>query len=156
MTSVLQSLVGICTVMAAAEAASRLCSENAMVKFVHSLAVLVLITSLFSSLPSVDWDLRQPMERAEAAGGDLTEYLEQETAETAGKELESYLDGLLRAANLTAEKIETFTDIGRDGSIELTKVKVSFRYASDAERAGALLRNVLGEETEVEVETDGR
>ena len=73
----------------------------------------------------------------------------------AEEEARRSLEGLLAVAGLEAEKIEIFTDINQDSSIVLTKISAVFLYESDAERAGALFRNTLGDEIEIEVKTDG-
>ena len=75
--------------------------------------------------------------------------------QAAQEELTSYLERLLAAAGLEAEKIQAAADIGEDGSIVCTGVSAWFRYPSDGERAWALLRGVLGEEIRIEVMTDG-
>lgn len=156
MNSFWQNLAVVCVVLAASELVGQLCSKNAMVGFVRALAVLVLLGSTVSSLFSLNWDFSQPMRETNQAGEELSGLVVERTAEAARKETERYLEGLLETAGLRAEKIEAFTDIGEDGSIVLTKASVTFLYESDSQRAWALLTNTLGDETEVEVKTDGR
>ncbi len=155
MNGVLESLGGICVVLAASELAGRLCPQNAMVGFVRALAVLVLLFSAVFSLTGVDWDLSQPAQRLRETGEELSVYIEEQEGEALEMETEEYLSGLLKAANIPPEKIEAVTDIGEDGCIVLTKVSVVFAYESDRQRALGLLQNVLGD-TELEVKTSGR
>lgn len=156
MKAVLQDLTMICMVLAATELAGRLCSKNAMVNFVRALAVLVLLVSAVTPLFSVEWDFSQPMRKTEQAGEELSGFIQEQTAEAAEVETERYLQGLLAVAGIEAEKIEVLTDIGEDNRIVLTKVSAAFAYESDAQRAWALLKNTLGDDIEVEVQTDGR
>lgn len=156
MKPVLQDIAAICVVLVATELVGRLCSKNAMVNFVRALAVLVLLVSAVTPLFSVEWDFSQPMRKTEQAGEELSGFLQEQTAEAAETETENYLQGLLAAAGMKAEKIEVFTDIREDNSIVLTKVSAAFAYESDSQRAWTLLKNALGDDIEVEVQTDGR
>lgn len=156
MKSVLQDMAAICIVLAVTELVGRLCSKNAMVNFVRALAVLVLLISAITPLFSVKWDFSQPMRETEQAGEELSGFIQEQTAEAAETEMVNYVRGLLAAAGLEAEKIEVITDIGEDNSIVLTKVSAAFAYESDSQRAWVLLKNTLGDDIEVEVQTDGR
>lgn len=155
MAQVLESVAGICVVLAAAELISRLCSENAMVNFVRALAVLVMLLSVIAPLFSLDFDLELPMEKTRTAGEELTQYVEKQTEEAAREELEQYLTGLLAAAGIETEKIQVGTDIREDGSIVLTEVDGIFPYEADRERAQVLLKNVLGNDVKVEGKSNG-
>lgn len=155
MAQVLESVAGICVVLAATELLSRLCSENAMVNFVRALAVLVMLLSVIAPLFSLDFELELPMGKARAAGEELTQYVEKQTEEAAREELEQYLTGLLAAAGIEAEKIQVGTDIREDGSIVLTEVDGIFPYEADRERAQVLLKNVLGNDVKVEGKSNG-
>lgn len=156
MKSILQDMAAICIVLAVTELVGRLCSKNAMVNFVRALAVLVLLASAITPLFSMEWDLSQPMRKTEQAGEELSGFIQEQTAEAAEMEMVNYLRGLLAAAGLEAEKIEVITDIGEDNSIVLTKVSAAFVYENDSQRAWVLLKNTLGDDIEVEVQTDGR
>jgi len=156
MKSVLQDMAVICMVLAATELVGWLCSKNAMVNFVRALAVLVLLVSAVTPLFSVEWDFSQPMRKTEQAGEELSGFIQEQTAGAVEAETKNYLQGLLAAVGMKAEKIEVFTDIGEDNSIVLTKVSAVFAYESDSQRARALLENTLGDDIEVEVQTDGR
>ncbi len=156
MNTVLKSFIAVCSVLMATELAGRLCSKNAMVKFVRALAALALLASVLTGISPLDWDFSGSEQKAEQAREELSGYVEDQLEEAAKEDAQSYLSGLLAAAGLEAEKMELVTDIGENGSIVLTKVKVVFAYESDAERARALLSQTIGEETEVEVQTNGR
>lgn len=157
MNSFWENMAAVCTVIVVSELAGRLCGEHGMVNFVRALGILALLSSLLLSLFSLDpeLDFSSSLDRAEQARGELSSYVEEQEGQAAGIELERYLQGLLGAAGIEAKKIEAVTDIGEDGRIVLKKVRAVFRYESDMERAGVLLRNTLGEETEVEVQADG-
>lgn len=154
MNTVLQSFGAACAVLAVTELAASLCSENGMVKFTRSLAALVLLLSAVSGLFSLDWDLSFSQEAAQSRTEELSAYVEGQTASAVRTDAEEYLRGLLAAADLQTEKILAETDIQDGGSIVLTKVSALFRYPTEAERAGALLENVLGESVKVEVGVD--
>lgn len=156
MNAVVESMVAACVVLGSAELVEKLCSENAMVKFVRGLLALVLILSVVSGAASLDWDFSLSGSETAAAREELSSYLEDRIDAVFAEKEEEYLRGLLAVAGIEAEKIRLDTDIGEDGSIVLRKVSLLFVYESDAERARALLRNTLGEETEVEVQIDGR
>lgn len=155
MTQALESVAGVCVILAAAELVGRLCPENAMVNFVRALAVLVMLLSVVTPLFSLDFELELPMEKARAAGEELTQYVEEQTEEAAREELEQYLTGLLAAAGIEAEKIQVGTDIREDGSIVLTEMDGIFPYEADRERAQVLLKNVLGNDVKVEGKSNG-
>lgn len=156
MNTVWESLFAVCAVLAATELAGCFCSKSAMVGFVRALVTLVVLLSAVSAFLSLDWDFSVPRDRAERSAEELTSYVDGQVERAAEEEMEKYLAGLLDAGGIQPEKMELSTDIREDGSIVLTKVSAVFTHASDAERAGALLRNVLGDETEVEVGTYGR
>ena len=156
MNTVLQNTAAVCVVLIAAEAVSRLCSENAMVHFVRGLAVLALLSSLVSSVFSSRWEISLPQTTAGSAGEELSSYVQEQTEWAVQAETARYLEGLFAAAGLRAEKIEAFTDISDDSGIVLTKVSAVFAYETDAQRGQALLCSVLGDEIAVEVRTDGR
>lgn len=152
----MQDFIAVCAVLAAAELVARFCSPNVMVDFVRGLAVLVLLVSGISGLFSVDWDLARPEIQAEQSQEELSGYVSDQLEEAAREDVSQWVRGLLASAQIEAEKIVPEIDITEDGSIVLKKVSALFAYQSETERAGALLRNILGEETEVEVQTDGR
>lgn len=156
MNTVLQNAAVICVALVASELAARLCSKDAMVNFVRALTVLVLLTSFVASLFSVDLDFSISGQKAEETREELSGYVQEQTEAAFRSEMETYLEGLLAVAGLRAEKIEVITDIGEDSGIVLRKVRAVFAYASDSQRAAALLENTLGKDIDLEVQTDGR
>lgn len=156
MNTVLQNTAVICGVLVAAELAARLCSKDAMMNFVRALTVLVLLTSFLASLFSVDLDFSVSDQKAEETREELSGYVQEQTEAAFCSEMETFLEGLLAVAGLRAEKIEVITDIGEDSGIVLRKVRAVFAYASDSQRAIALLENTLGKDIDLEVQTDGR
>ncbi len=155
MNTTMQYLGEICILLAVTELAGRLCSENTMVRFVRSLAVLVLLISFIASLFSLEPELPAPALQA-ASGEELTRYVQDEMSQAQKAEVERYLQGLLASAGLEPEKIEAKIDIGEDSGIVLTGVGLVFSYDSEGERARVLLENTLGEAVTVEVQTHGR
>lgn len=156
MNTVLQNAAAVCVVLIAAEAVGRLCPENAMVHFVRGLAVLALLSSLISSVFSSNWEISLPGSTVENTREELSDYVQEQTEWVVQAETERYLEGLLAAAGIQAEKIEAYTDILDDSGIVLTKVNAVFTYEQDRERGLVLLRSVLGDEIDLEVQTYGR
>lgn len=156
MNTTMQYLGEICILLAGTELICRICSENTMIKFVRSLAALLLLVSFLASLFSLDLDLSIGADSPKAAGESLSSYVQEEMEKAQELEMEQYLKGLLASAGLEPEKIEVKIDIGEDSSIVLAGVGVVFPYESEGERAKALLKNVLGEEVIVEVQIHGR
>lgn len=151
MKELLAGAVSVCGVVVLAETAACFCKESELLRFLRGLSVLLLLLSLGFSAVHGDWDISLPKAEAAERGDALESYVSDQIDLAAKEELTAYLKGLLAAAGLQAEKIEPQTSILEDGSIVLDKVGLLFRYQSDRERAAALLRNVLGDEIEVEV-----
>ncbi|WP_322182737.1 hypothetical protein [Neglectibacter caecimuris] len=156
MNTVLQNAAVICIILVATELASRLCEKDAMVNFVKALTILVLLTSFLASLFSVELDFSVSDRKSEETREELSGYVQEQTEAAFQSEMKTYLEGLFAVAGLQAEKIEVMTDIGEDSGIVLRKVRVVFAYASDSQRAIALLENTLGKDIDLEVQTDGR
>ena len=151
MKELLTGAVSVCGVILLIEVATRFGGENEMLLFLRGASVLLLLLSLGFSVVHADWDFSLPNAETAERGEELSEYVTEQIEQSAKEELTAYLKGLLAAAGLQAEKIEIETTILEDGSIVLDKVGLLFRYQSDRERAVPLLRNVLGDEVEVEV-----
>lgn len=155
METMTQNAAAICGVILAAEAAARLCPKDKMLGFVKSLVILTLLASGAAALLGAEWDLTLPRAAPEEGGSQLEAYVENQMERAAAEQWEAYLRGLLAAGGLEAKKILAEVDIGGESSIVLTKAGVRFQYESDAQRARALLENVLGPETALEVTWDG-
>ena len=151
MKELLTGALTVCGAVLLIEIATRIGGENEMLLFARGVSVLLLLLSLCFSAARADWDLSLPTAQTAAYGEELEDFVTEQIERTAKEELAAYLKGLLAAAGLQAEKIEVQTTILEDGSIVLDKVGLLFRFQSDRERAVPLLRNVLGNEVEVEV-----
>ena len=151
MKELLTGALAVCGAVLLIEIATRIGGENEMLLFMRGVSVLLLLLSLCFSAARADWDLSLPTAQTAAYGEELEDFVTGQIERTAKEELTAYLKGLLAAAGLQAEKIEVQTTILEDGSIVLDKVGLLFRFQSDRERAVPLLRNVLGNEVEVEV-----
>lgn len=151
MKELLTGAVSVCGVILLIEVVTRFGGENEMLLFLRGVSVLLLLLSLGFSVLHADWDLSLPNAETAARGEALSDYVTEQIDQAAKEELTAYLKGLLAAAGLQAEKIKLETTILEDGSIVLDKVGFLFRYQSDRDRAVPLLRNVLGDEVEVEV-----
>ena len=155
METMTQNAAVICGVMLAAELTARLCPKDKMLGFVKSLVVLTLLASGAAALLGAEWKLPPLPEAQQEGDSPLEHYVEDQMEQAAAEQWVAYLRGLLAAAGLEAKKILAEVDIGGESSIVLTKAGVRFRFESDAQRARALLENVLGPETAVEVTWDG-
>lgn len=155
METITQNAALICGIMLTAEALARLCPKEKMLAFTKGLVILALLASSVSTFLHTDWDLNLPQTSGSETNPQLEAYVEDQIEAAAQEQWEAYLRGLLAAAGLEAKKIETTIDIGGESSIVLTKAAVCFRFESEAQRGKALLENVLGPETGIEVTWDG-
>lgn len=155
MNTLKATVLTICIFLVAAEVVARFCPKNEMINFIRGLISVLLLISAVTSLFHLDIHWNVAMDQAQEQQNELSGYIEDQVEDSAQRELEKSIRGLLATIDLKPEKIEIFTDITDVSSIVLTKVSATFFYESDARRADALLQNVLGEETEVEVKTDG-
>lgn len=155
MEAITQNAALICGVMLTAEALARLCPKDKMLAFTKGLVILVLLASSISAVFHADWELDLPQTAGSGANPQLEAYVEDQMEAAAQEQWEAYLRGLLAAAGLEAKKIEAEIDIGGEFSIVLTKAAACFRFESEAQRGRALLENVLGPETGIEVTWDG-
>lgn len=153
MREILEGFLPVCMALVVVEVLGRLCAEDSMLKFVRSLAVTVLLATSVLSLFSIDWEFS--LDGEESENSQLEEYLWGLYSSAAEESAVKSLNGLLETAGLQAEKILIDTDIQEDSGIVLKKVTAVFAYRSDAQRAQVLLREALGKEIQVEVQTDG-
>lgn len=143
----------LCGVLIAGALITRLCPENKMLGFTQALTALVLLASMAAALLHADWDFQIP-ESGAAENPELSAYVQDQYRQAAGEKVQAYIEGLLAAAGIEAKKITVETDIREDGSIECTKASLRFSFDSEAQRARALLLNVLPG-TDIEVTTHG-
>lgn len=155
MAAVLRDIASVCIALAAAELAARLCPKNKAVSFVGALAVLVMLVSAVTPLFSLEFDISDSIRQSSQSGEELENFISGQTMSAAEKDFTEYIEGLFATVQMKAEKIEVDTDIREDGCIVLTKVSALFKFESESQRAHVLLKNTLGDEVEVEVQTDG-
>lgn len=150
----MENIASICGVLIVSELVTRLCPKNKALGFAKALVVLTLLASAAATALGGRWDWP---EVGQGGGGnpELEEYLEGEYRSAAEEQAVGYIRGLFGAAGLEAEKIWADINITEDSGIVFTKAGARFRFESDAQRARALLRGALGEETKVEVTADG-
>lgn len=155
MAQVLEGASWLCTALIAIGAIGNLCPQDKMVRFVQSLIVLTLLASIASSLLTARWDFALPKAQARETGADLTAFLNSQYEQATEEEAEGAVRGLLGAAGLSPKKIHVSITSSADSGIVLAKVSAAFSYPAEAERAKALLGNVLGDGVILEVTADG-
>lgn len=126
--------------------------DGELFRFLRRLAVLLLLVSgisgLFSALPALEPDLRLSRQRSQA----LQEYVEQESLSAARRAAEDYLWGLLAAGGTDVQDLQAEITLDEEGSIGLDSVRLRCAFPSQGERAKLLLRNILGDAVEIEVD----
>ena len=156
MNTLKATVLTVCIFLVAAEIIARFCPKNENDQF-YTGPDLSSSSDFCRQFPffhlDIHWNVA--IDQAQEQQNELSGYVEEQMEDSAQRELEKSIRGLLATIDLKPEKIEIFTDITDESSIVLTKVSATFFYESDAQRADALLQNVLGEETEVEVKIDG-
>lgn len=155
MERLLEGVSTMCVVLIAAGTLARLCPQDKMVQFVQGLVVLSLLCAGVAALFSANWQLDLPEAQAQETQGQLEAFISSQYERATEEEAARSIKGLLGAAGLVPKKITVKIDSLEDPSIVLAKVSVSFAYPTDSERAWALLRNVLGDDVEIEVTADG-
>lgn len=153
MDGVKESVLTICVVLVVTEIIVRVCPKNSMIHFVRALIVVVLLISAILGLFGGPLDF--PAVQAMPENTELTEYVEQEYREAAETEINRSIISLLAVLEIKPKEIQVFTDINDSSGIVLTKVIVTVSFQEEAQRAKILLASSLGEETAVEVKTDG-
>ncbi|WP_099203811.1 hypothetical protein [Scatolibacter rhodanostii] len=154
MNEIKGTILTVCVMLVATELISKIVPQNKMMGFVRSLMVTVILISVVSTWAGKDFELATLAEDY-SQNEELEEYVNGQYESAAQQEISQYITGLLQTIQIESEKIEIFTDITADGSILIEKVSVTTRYASDKERARALLQNTVGNEFEVEVTANG-
>jgi len=118
---------------------------KAQLEFIFKLILAVVIVSSFFS-GDIEFDLSDIKGLCVAESTDYSGIYENELARQTGENISDVLMSQLRAAGITVEKIRTEVNISEDGSISINKVIVE---AEEPEAAADLIRNSLGQETEV-------
>lgn len=140
----------VCVVLIGTEMIVRLFPEKSG-SLIHALAALMLLVVLVNGIlklqsgASLDFDLT---ETSEAESTITQSYAEKGTAI-----LRERLSALLKSAGMDvpAENIDIWYTQDDDGVVTVERVRVRVRFATDIDRADALLRSVLTEIIPVDV-----
>ena len=140
----------VCVVLIGTEMIVRLFPEKSG-SLIHALAALMLLVVLVNGIlklqsgVSLDFDL---IETGEAESTITQSYAEKGTAI-----LKERLSALLKSAGMDvpAANIDIWYTQDDDGVVTVERVRVRVRFATDIDRADALLRSVLTEATPVDV-----
>lgn len=140
----------VCVVLIGTEMIVRLFPEKSG-SFIHALAALMLLVVLVNGIlklqsgASLDFDLT---ETGEAESAITQSYAEKGTAI-----LKERLSALLKSAGMDvpAANINIWYTQDDDGVVTVERVRVRVRFATDIDRADALLRSVLTEAIPVDV-----
>lgn len=140
----------VCVVLIGTEMIVRLFPEKSG-SLIHALAVLILLVVLVNGIlklqsgASLDFDLT---ETDEAESMITQSYAEKGTAI-----LKERLSALLKSAGMDVPvaNIDIWYTQDDDGVVTVERVRVRVRFATDSDRADALLRSVLTEAIPVDV-----
>lgn len=140
----------VCVVLIGTEMIVRLFPEKSG-SHIHALAALMLLVVLVNGIlklqsgASLDFDLT---ETGEAESAITQSYAEKGTAI-----LKERLSALLKSAGMDvpAANIDIWYTQDDDGVVTVERVRVRVRFATDIDRADALLRSVLTEAISVDV-----
>lgn len=140
----------VCVVLIGTEMIVRLFPEKSG-SLIHALAALMLLVVLVNGIlklqsgASLDFDLT---ETGEAESAIMQSYAEKGTAI-----LKERLSALLKSAGMDvpAANIDIWYTQDDDGVVTVERVRVRVRFATDIDRADALLRSVLTEVIPVDV-----
>lgn len=140
----------VCVVLIGTEMIARLFPEKSG-SLIHALAALMLLVVLVNGIlklqsgASLDFDLT---ETGEAESAITQSYAEKGTAI-----LKERLSALLKSAGMDvpAANIDIWYTQDDDGVVTVERVRVRVRFATDIDRADALLRSVLTEVIPVDV-----
>lgn len=140
----------VCVVLIGTEMIVRLFPEKSG-SLIHALAVLMLLVVLVNGIlklqsgASLDFDLTET--------GEAESTITQSYAEKGTAILKERLSALLKSAGMDvpAENIDIWYTQDNDGVVTVERVRVRVRFATDIDRADALLRSVLTEAIPVDV-----
>ena len=140
----------VCVVLIGTEMIVRLFPEKSG-SLIHALAVLMLLVVLVNgslklqSGASLDFDLTET--------GEAESTITQSYAEKGTAILKERLSALLKSAGMDvpAANIDIWYTQDDDGVVTVERVRVRVRFATDVDRADALLRSVLTEAIPVDV-----
>lgn len=140
----------VCVVLIGTEMIVRLFPEKSG-SLIHALAALMLLVVLINGIlklqsgASLDFDLTET--------GEAESTITQSYAEKGTEILKERLSALLKSAGMDvpAANIDIWYTQDDDGVVTVERVRVRVRFATDIDRADALLRSVLTEVTPVDV-----
>ncbi len=140
----------VCVVLIGTEMIVRLFPEKSG-SLIHALAALMLLVVLVNGIlklqsgNSLDFDLTET--------GEAESTITQSYAEKGTAILKERLSALLKSAGMDvpAENIDIWYTQDDDGVVTVERVRVRVRFATDIDRADALLRSVLTEAIPVDV-----
>lgn len=140
----------VCVVLIGTEMIVRLFPEKSG-SLIHALAALMLLVVLVNGIlklqsgASLDFDLTET--------GEAESTITQSYAEKGAAILKERLSALLKSAGMDvpAANIDIWYTQDDDGVVTVERVRVRVRFATDIDRAGALLRSVLTEVIPVDV-----
>mgnify|MGYP007053821663 FL=1 len=140
----------VCVVLIGTEMIVRLFPEKSG-SLIHALAVLILLVVLVNGIlklqsgASLDFDLTET--------GEAESTITQSYAEKGTAILKERLSALLKSAGMDvpAANIDIWYTQDDDGVVTVERVRVRVRFATDIDRADALLRSVLTEAIPVDV-----
>ena len=140
----------VCMVLIGTEMIVRLFPEKSG-SLIHALAALMLLVVLVNGIlklqrgTSLDFDVTET--------GEAESTITQSYAEKGTAILKERLSALLKSAGMDvpAANIDIWYTQDDDGVVTVERVRVRVRFATDIDRAGALLRSVLTEVIPVDV-----
>lgn len=140
----------VCVVLIGTEMIVRLFPEKSG-SLIHALAALMLLVVLVNGIlklqsgASLDFDLTET--------GEAESTIAQSYAEKGTAILKERLSALLKSAGMDvpAANIDIWYTQDADGVVTVERVRVRVRFATDIDRADALLRSVLTEAIPVDV-----
>lgn len=140
----------VCVVLIGTEMIVRLFPEKSG-SLIHALAVLILLVVLVNGIlklqsgASLDFDVTET--------GEAESTITQSYAEKGTAILKERLSALLKSAGMDvpAANIDIWYTQDDDGVVTVERVRVRVRFATDIDRADALLRSVLTEAIPVDV-----
>ena len=140
----------VCVVLIGTEMIVRLFPEKSG-SLIHALAALMLLVVLVNGIlklqsgASLDFDLTET--------GEAESTITQSYAEKGTAILKERLSALLKSARMDvpAANIDIWYTQDDDGAVTVERVRVRGRFATDSDRADALLRSVLTEAIPVDV-----
>lgn len=155
MNTIQETALTVCVVLIGTELFARLVPKNSMLNYVRGLIFVILFLSAASAVSGLDFSLPPAGALTAEGNGELAEYLSHSYEDTVKTETRAYITGLLQTIEVTPKEIRIYTERNEEESISIKKITVITAYETDSARSKALLKNVVGKETVVEVKQDG-